>query len=529
MQKLPLVCRFIAQIITSKIFVNLQHNSKPMHAFRIFSTLLHHGWLSFQRAHYFDRSMGIKASMVFVGFIFILYLAMAGALLPQLLGHVFPDKEPHHAFFSILLYLYAADLVTRFFVQSPPKQLIVSYLPLPVSRSNLAGFILLRGWFSIFNIYLFPLLIPLFMRTLLLPLSANAFWLAMVGCLLLGAVNHSLITWFKTSPGKQVRITALIMFITGAGIAGGLYPSAFMKVSEQLGRAFIAGNPWAFMLPLAAVVFLQSLSKKGLVQSFYDWAGSGQTKAPAGSNRIEKFFARVPVFGPYWELEWKLIMRNRRAYGNIRQWPLVIIGIPLLLYFAPGDSSSQYQYIYLLFFAGGYGFYHLQYAFSWESRFFDLIASRNTDMYRFIQAKYYFYTLLAVLQIGTMLILLAFAAPAMMLPLAGMCLYVTGVLFAFLLYTGVNNSTRIDPNKRASFNFEGTSGTLFMTILAAMFSVILPLIIAVFLPFGMGKSIALVTGVCGLAFILLHPSWLRATAKKFQRKKYHNLSKYREK
>ena len=499
-----------------------------MTSYNIQKILLQHGWLSFRRAHYFDRSMGVKVLMVFVGFIFIWYLAMAGALLPQLLGHVFPDKEPHHAFFSILLYLYAADLVTRFFVQSPPKQLISSYLPLPVSRNKLAGFILLRGWFSIFNIYLFPLLIPFFMRTLLFPVSSNAFWLALLGCFLLGSINHSLITWFKTWPGRQARITALVIFIAGAGIGGGLYPSVFMDVSEQLGRAFIAGNPWAFMLPLAAVVFLQSLSKKGLVQSFYDWAGSGHAKAPAGSSRLEKFFARVPVFGSYWELEWKLIMRNKRASGGIRQWPLAIIGIPLFLYFAPDESSGQYIYL-LVMVAGGYGFYHLQYAFSWESRFFDLIASRNTNLYRFIQAKYYFYTLMALSQILPMLILLGFAAPQMVLPMAGMFLYVTGVIFAFLFYTGVNNSTRIDPNKRASFNFEGTSGTLFMTILAAMFSVIFLMIIAFFLPFGMEESFALVTAATGLVFIMLHPKWLRATAKKFQRKKYHNLSKYREK
>ncbi|MFP4064619.1 MAG: DUF5687 family protein [Bacteroidales bacterium] len=490
--------------------------------------LLQHGWLSFRRSHYFDRSMGVKVLMVFVGFIFIWYLAMAGALLPQLLGHVFPDKEPHHAFFSILLYLYAADLVTRFFVQSPPKQLIVSYLPLPVSRHSLAGFILLRGWFSIFNIYLFPLLIPLFMRTLLFPVSAGAFWLALLGSFLLGAVNHSLITWYKTWPGNQVRITALVLFIAGAGIAGGLYPSALMSLSEQLGRAFIAGNPWAFMLPLTAVIFLQTLSKKGLVQSFYEWAGSGHAKAPAGSSRIDKFFARVPVFGPYWELEWKLITRNKRTSGGIKQWPLAIIGIPLFLYFAPGENPSQYIYL-LVMVAGGYGFFHLQYAFSWESRFFDLLASRDTNIYRFIQAKYYFYTLLALSQIVPMLILLGFTAPVMVLPMAGMFLYVTGAIFAFLFYTGINNSTRIDPNKRASFNFEGTSGTQFMTILAAMFSVIFLMVIAFFLPLGMENSFALVTGVSGLAFILLHPRWLRATAKKFERKKYHNLSKYREK
>ncbi len=491
--------------------------------------LLHHGWLSLRRAHYFGRSMGIKLLMFFAGLIFIWYLYMVGMMLPGVLQSVFPWKPPHEAFFSLLVYIYIADLAMRLLVQKVPRQLVRAYLPLPVSRKTLASYILIRSWFSLFNFYLFALLVPLFIRTLLLPFSATAFWSALLGCFLMGGVNHALVMWIKTWPsGKIVTIAAAILIATAGVLGGVVYPGQFMDFSASIGDGFIASDPVVFMLPLMAIAMLQWISKKGLLISFYDWGGAFSSTGPAGSTRLEKRFAKVPVHGPFWELEWKLITRNRRTSAGVRQWPLVIIGVPAILYFAPGESIAQYM-VMMVMIAGGYGFYHLQYSFSWESRFFDMIASRNIDVYTFILSKYYFYCLLGLLQVIPMLALLALARPEMVFPMAGMYFYVTGPVFAFLLNTGVGNSTRIDPNKKASFNLEGTSGTLFLTIFATMFSIIFLMTIAYFLPLPIETGMSLLTGLTGLVFIMLHRQWIQATAAKFNRKKYHNLNKYREK
>lgn len=113
--------------------------------------------------------------------------------------------------------------------------------------------------------------------------------------------------------------------------------------------------------------------------------------------------------------------------------------------------------------------------------------------------------------------------------LAGLLLFVIGPIFAFLLNMGVKNSTRIHPNKKASFNFEGTSGTLFVAIFAVVLSIIPLMIIAMFLPFGHEESLALVTGLTGMGFILTHKYWIKGIAQKFGRYKYINLNKYREK
>ncbi len=500
-----------------------------MSSHQIIRLLLHHGWLSFRRAHYFERSLGVKLIMAFAGLIFLWYLYWIGMLLPVLLERFYPDTAPYRVFFSFLLYIYAADLLFRLFMQKVPRLLIQSYLPLPVTRNTLATFILIRSWFSIYNVYLLPLLIPFYIRSLLLPVSAAAFWLALLGTFLLGGINHAFIIWMKTWPSRFSGAIVALILIAGAGIFGGiLFPYHFMAFSGQLGEAFISGNPVAFIIPLLIIVMLHTLSQKSLLLSFYEWAGALSVKVQAGSTLAEKLFARVPVHGLFWELEWKLIKRNKRASAGLRQWPLTIIGVPLLLYFAPGDSTTHYIYLMVMI-AGGYGFYHLQYAYSWESRFFDLIASKKIDIYTFILSKYYFYCLLGLIQVIPLLALLAIARAETVLPMAGMFLYVTGPVFVILLNTGIGNSTRIDPNKRASFNFEGTSGTLFLTIFAAMFSVVFLMIFAYFLPLPIETGMALVTGATGIVFIVLHRRFIRGIANTFNKKKYRNLSKYREK
>ncbi len=490
--------------------------------------LFRHTWLGFRRAHYFDRSMGLKLLMLIVGFFIAGYLLLLGTFLPLILVNVFPDKPPHESFFSLLWLIYAGDLMLRLFMQKPPKQLVQAYMSLPVKRRMLARFILLRSWFSLYNYYLFLILVPFYMRTLL-QISGAAFWYAMLGSFLLAAINHSIMMWIKTRPAGQAKSLLFLMPLAAIMVLlGALYPEKLMDASRQLGLAFISGDALAFIIPAAAMILLQSITSRGLQRAFYEWQGEEKSDMPAGTGKLDRFFGNFPEYGLYWQLEWQLMTRNRRASGVLKQIPLAIIGIPLLFYFMGDQDITTYTYLFVLI-AGGHGFNYLQYAYSWESPFFDWISTRQIDMHKFIRAKYYFHTGLGFLQLIPLLVMLALLSPQVIWLMAGMFFYVTGPIFAFLLNAGVKNSTRIDPNKRASFNMEGTSGTLFLTILVSMLSVIPVMIIAFFLPFSSPVSVFVVTTITGMLFMLFHRRWIRAIARRFTKQKYSLLNKYREK
>jgi hypothetical protein len=149
-------------------------------------------------------------------------------------------------------------------------------------------------------------------------------------------------------------------------------------------------------------------------------------------------------------------------------------------------------------------------------------------MKTFIMAKYYFYTGVALLQLILILPVVWFTQPAAVPMLFSLMLYATGPVFALLIYMGVSNSTRLDPNKKAIFNFEGTSGILFVSILLIFVSLVPVAAAGLLLPWGKKTGIYFSTAITGLAFISTHKWWLSAIASKFAQKKYHNLNKYRD-
>ncbi len=497
----------------------------------IFSTLKAltiHAWKGFLRSHHFERSLGTKALLAFVAFTMIWYLFYLAVMLPGLLKQLFPDKSTTDAFFSLLLFIYTGDFIFRYFMQKVPRQQVQAYLHLPVKRHHLTRVMMLRSWFSVYNFYLLALLIPFFFFTLHQRGYTLEFWLAIAGCMLLGGINHAFIIWLKTNNQKTFSAIILIILVIIAAISGLFFREQLYLFSENMGNAFIRGKVLAFLTPLAMIAFLQSATGKALRQSLYAIHNESPGVKVSDRGGLEKLFNKFPSYGHFWELEWKLLNRNKRASRGFRQWPLMLIFIPFFLYSGREDLLHTYMFFFIMF-AGSYGFFHLQYVYSWESRFFDFIAARKLKLYDLIKSKYYFYTILAIIQTVLLLPMLYFIRPTLMLPLVGMMLYVTGPVFAYLFYMGISYSTRIDPNKKAFFNLEGTSGTQFIMIFSIMLSYFPFLIVAFALPLNFEVSISLVFGITGLGFWGMHRLWIKKVVRKFERRKYIQLNKYREK
>ncbi len=491
-------------------------------------SILQHGWLSFRRAHYFSRSVGIRILIGFVVFTMLWYMSMIGNALPGILQSLFPDSQPLDVFLSYLLIIYASDLSFRLVSQPIPRQGVTPYLHLPLKRSRLAALTLFRSWFSLYNVYLLAMLIPFFMRTVHHPISPRSFWFMIIGCLLLSGINHSLGLLFKTYRRMDARFLAL----TGIAaliiiVVGWVFLDKLLAISGMLGQAMLEGRAWVFLLLLLLIAGMQPLARKGLESGFYSLGSQGGARA-ATSGYLGKLFHKIPHWGPLWDFEWKLITRNKRSRQNFLQAPLMI---PLVLYFviySPAGSLTAMT-PFILMAIGSYGFVHLQYVFSWESRFFDFVATRDLDFKSLIRAKYVFYALLATLQFLLLTPFVLIFKPEVYPFLAGVFLYAIGPVYCMLFYAGLGNSTRIDPNQRAFFNFEGTSGTLFFIIIL-IFASTIPLFIAGgLIPLESPLGFSLAAGITGLAFLAAAPAWTADVHRRFQRKKYRNLNKYREK
>jgi len=244
------------------------------------------------------------------------------------------------------------------------------------------------------------------------------------------------------------------------------------------------------------------------------------------SNPVERIIAKVPVFGPYWLLEWRLVTRNKRSkYSFFFMIPVALAFVIYLTISTPERSESFMAFLVMM--AGGYGFYHLQYAFSWESHFFDLIASRDVSISDFIMAKYNFYIAYATVQFILVFPFWLWVSTSMALMFIGFFLYVCGFVFFFYLRTGLTSSTRLDANGRSTFNMEGVTGLKYLQVLLIFLSFIPLVIIGEFLPFP--HSHALLLGITGFVFLATQKWWINSIANKYTRVKYKNLNLYRQK
>jgi hypothetical protein len=492
----------------------------------MFFTFLNHAWLSLRRAHYFERSLGIKLIIGFVGLTLLWYINLIASILPDLLQRFYPESPAHEVFFSFLAFLFLSDQIIRLFGQNIPRHKIAPYLHLPVPKKKLAAYTLIRSWFCPFNIYLLVLFFPFFRRIISPDFGPGNFWLTMAGLFLLSGASHALVIWAKTSRKK-----GLITWYAGLALTAlfiWLFPEKAMEGSRQLGLALMNGQWVPFIVIAVIVVVLQYLAKRNLRRS-YSMLVTPSLSKDKGSGFMSRLFAKIPVYGLFWDLEWKLLSRNKRSRANVYQWPFAMVIVVAMITTSLNETTLPSFYPILLMFMGSFGFYHLQYIFSWESHFFDFIATRNLDLRRFILAKYYFYAGVALLQFLLLMPFVLIVQPGISLMLLSLLLYATGPVFALLIYQGVSTSTRLDPNKKAIFNFEGTSGTLFISILLIFASLVPVAAVGLLLPWGKKISILITTGMAGLAFIITHHWWISATARRFAKKKYKNLNKYREK
>ncbi len=492
----------------------------------MFLTLIKHTWLGYKRSDFFSKSIAVKGIMIFVFFILVMYINMFGKMLPGLLAEHFPQRSPGQWVYSSLVFLMMMDMVIRFTSQKLPVEYVKPYLHLPVPWQYLSFIWLLRSWFHPLNIYLLFFFLPFIQLTVNPETSSQ--WYGLVGIFLLSIVNHSIYISIKTLVPKK-SISLLIsgpLILLPLAIAL-LYPEIIMHFSFNVFLGFVNGNHLVFASVALLIILLHLITFFNLKESSYYIYGAATSPKPGTARlKLEKKIGSHPVFGIYWLLEWRLITRNKRSKHNF--WLFPFYALLAIVFFIFSNITEPGPYAVILFMiVGGYGITHLQHCFSWESRFFDFLMSRNFSIYNFLLAKYYFYFFVSWIQFLMVGIVLFFFIPSLIIIYVSMYLYVCGVGYHVYMRMGINNSCRFDPNGKASFNMEGLSGTKFLFNILLYLSIIPFFIINAIVPLPHAGSWLM--GFTGLSMILFHRRWIHSLSSRLINQRYHNLALYRQK
>jgi hypothetical protein len=482
-------------------------------------------WKSFVRNKRWRRNI---PGQVFTGLTFLLLVfsfLFIGRYISQVLHEA--GGEPVGRFNSLLLWYFAVDLVLRSTLQPLPTLQVLPFMRLPVSRSRLIRWLLLRSLWNVFNFLPFLVVLP-FVISILLPGHggwAGCFYL--VGILLLVLLNNYLAVLI----GFLAKGNALYLLIPALLFAALYYANdrlfSVRATSETLGRLLIQGSPALFLSIPAAIGILVKTAQLVLSPRLYI---DQMTPAKNWNFRsvimgLDTFSAAGEIKRNIW-LELNLLLRNKRPRQLLGPTQLLLV-----IYLIYVSATKELPPImYLLNISLMSAFLPLQYGqfvFSWESSYFDGIMSRKGDLERYVRSKYYLMILQALIGFLPLVVLLFASPKADIFLLLAFFSFTCGVTIPFLLFAATFNDGRIDLDRTQYFTYQAVKGTQLITVFAF---VLIP--IGLFELFqhwcgGVGGRISVAAP--GIAGILLNRRLIGGIiVPQFRKRKYKNLEGYRK-
>lgn len=336
--------------------------SKPS----LFFTLISHHWKQTIRSAYFEKGILMK---LFLGLMF-LYLAInmvvIGFFIGKVLAEAFPDEDLVFTFSRILFYYFIGDLLLRFFFQPLPTLSIVPYLHLPLKRTGLFHFMLIRSGFSLFNFLPLLIVIPFIFRSVL-PEAGGGFALSWILTVMLLVFTNNYLAFIAK---KAFVLRPLLLFAVLA--VAGLLVFADVKTTFSLSRGFagmitgIATHTWLLPIPLAVLMLCYSASWFFLHKNRYTELTAKKEKLlfPGFSGG---FFDSFGITGRLILMEVRLILRNKRPRSVFSMsWIFFIYGF--FIYGPHRQPSGTGLYLVIgLMITGIIMFQYGQMVMSWES------------------------------------------------------------------------------------------------------------------------------------------------------------------
>lgn len=394
--------------------------------------------------------------------------------------------------YHLVLYLYLfLDLIIRLVFRRPLPKL--KYYVLWSNASwQIAGQYLITSLFGIM-----PFILVISMITIALKANEWLGFQAMLTVCIWWLANHfiGLVSQFTNKKVKVILFIVLLITI----LIQWLIPA--VNIGKNL------------LNPLVAIVLLgiALLAAYRLIAQVIEKREVQEKEGKSG------WLESLPVLSfknPVFQLEWALLVRNKRTRSNLLLGLVSVLVLPFLL-----DGETEWMIGTLIFFitTGFFIIQHGVYSLGWEGSYFDFLIA-NISPKVFIKTRYLFYA-------GTCIIGLILASiPTMINGLSWASLFVlflynVGVTIPLVLYRSTLNSTKIVLTENSFMNYNGMmTGPIFVS---SFLVTLLPLFIYGLGQALMGENAIYLLGLIGVGGLLLFNPLTNLIAKKYHSRKYH--------
>lgn len=479
------------------------------------------------RSRGFYKNMIINIIMGLFGLYMAAMLLFVGFFLGDLLAEMDTKLNPVELFNGAMLWLIIIAVLFRFFIQQLNTINLPAYQMLPIRRSALVNFLILKPLLSPFNYISLLLVIPFAVKTILL------YYNGLVA--LLFVINFIFIIWFdslfaaflKRKFGSSIWSTILLMTIIAVlGVLEYFRWFSLFNISTIIFNFLIQnkfGSLLLSLLPLSGFL----LNKWFFARNYYPESfNKTSIKQETTSTASLSFLDRFGIIGDLISIDLKLLIRHKRTKS------LIYLSIFFLFYGLLFYTNDVYRdNIVLLFFCalfvtGLMMMMYGQWVISWDSAHFDALMSKNIPVRSYINANYYLLAAFNVISFVLTMPYFYFGKHILYMHIAAF-LYNTGISIPILLYFATFNRKRIELSQGNAFNYQGTTFKNFLVMLPLL---LIPIIIVGILSGIFNHTVALWTiSIIGLIGLFCHKPILLLCVKQFNAQKYNIAQGFREK
>lgn len=491
----------------------------------LFLELRRHGKLAEKRHPMYEKSKFGKFWMYFMSVFWAGYLIFFGTTF----AFAFDGgaKEAYHVMNSGLIFILALDFLLRLPFLKTPTQEVKPYLLLPIKRSRLIDFLLLRSGLNSFNLLWLFLFVPFAIITVTKFYGIGGVLTYCIGIWLLIVFNNYWYLLCRTLMDERIWWVLLPIVIYG-GIAAALFipdNSPLFGLFIDLGEGFITGNILTFICVLVAITLMWFINRSIMQKLVYNELNKTEdTTVQVKTVSEYKFLDRYGEIGEYIRLELKLLLRNKVCRKSLYSVTAIVLIFSLTISFSDiydgGMRDFFVLYNYIIF-----GILFLSPLMSYEGNYIDGLMSRKESIYSLLRAKYLLYSIALIIPFVLMIPGMVTGRVSVLGCIAWI-VFVPGAVYFCLFQLAVYNNKTLDLNAKMTGRQNVGTG-LQNLISGAAFGV--PLLLFFVLNATVGKEVTpWILLVIGILFIATSRWWLRNVYHRFMKRRYKNMEGFHD-
>ena len=393
---------------------------------------------------------------------------------------------------------------------------------MPVKRSKIVNFVLIKSAFSFFNFLSLFFAIPFAIVLLREGYHSNHVWLWLAIIFLMTHVVNMLHFFLENLMSKSDLSVFLVFGVLAA--LSGLNHYEIIPLSSLTTSAVNAtfAQPWYGLGMIIVFIALYRYNFKSLKQKLYI-DSTVQVKVKQAKTSDLSWTRRFGDIAPFMQLDIRLILRNKRTKSSLL---ILFVGLFYGVLFYPQETYKDMVFFYAfigIFSTGIFLINFGQFIPAWDSSYYKMLMSQNFEYKRYLESKFVLMSMSVVVLFVLGIPYVYFGWKILVVHFATM-IYNVGVNTHVIMFGGAFNRKKINLDQKAAFNYQGTG--------AVQWLIGIPLMVIPVLIFGLvnwlvnfQSALTLLVSM-GLLGIVFHRKIMQSITKKYIKSKYKMVAAF---